>query len=221
MLHAAQYWNTQYLIFSLFWVLLIRFHLHCGTSGLIWCFCKVNEKICPVPPVFQDGKISVSVLIITHSLALCVDVDFRGFHSSWPAIDRLSLITVQQRDGNGRWRRTENTLRVAVIQPELSLSHKPTLIHYFTLLVFHICSINHFLSLLLSFLFFSFEKSICATRQFNSMNVVVYWFKNWYITLSIVPLFVSQSKAFTIVTLIMMLSMNLIYSVILQLFFFS
>ncbi len=53
------------------------------------------------------------------------------------------------------------------------------------------------------------------------MNVVVYWFKNLYITLSIVPLFVSQSKAFTIVTLIMMLSMNLIYSVILQLFFFS
>lgn len=27
------------------------------------------------------------------------------------------------------------------------------------------------------------------------MNVVIYWFKNWYITLS-VPLFVSQSKAF-------------------------
>ncbi len=28
------------------------------------------------------------------------------------------------------------------------------------------------------------------------MNVVVYWFKNWYISLSIEPLFVSQSKAF-------------------------
>lgn len=27
------------------------------------------------------------------------------------------------------------------------------------------------------------------------MNVVVYWFKNWYITPSIEPLFVSQSKA--------------------------
>lgn len=166
MLHAAQYWNTQYLILNLFWVLLIRFHLHCGTSGLIWCFWKVNEKVCPVPPasVFQDGKISVAVLIITHSLALCVDVNFRGFHSSWPAIDRLSLITVQQRDGNGRWRQTENTLRVAVIQPELSLSHKPTLIHYFTLLVFHICSINHFLSLLLSISLLQFWK-ICLYNQ--------------------------------------------------------
>lgn len=55
---AAQYWKTQFFMSNSFWVVLIRFHLHCGTSGLIWCFCKVNEKICPVPPasVFQVGK---------------------------------------------------------------------------------------------------------------------------------------------------------------------
>lgn len=109
----------------------------CSTSGLIWYFCKVNENICPAAPVcvFQVGSIYVSVLIITHSLALCVDVDYRGFHSSWPAIDRLPLISVQLRVGKARWRRTENTHRAAVFQsltPSFSLTQFHSLFHFVT-----------------------------------------------------------------------------------------
>lgn len=109
----------------------------CSTSGLIWYFCKVNENICPAAPVrvFQVGLIYVSVLIITHSLALCVDVDYRGFHSSWPAIDTLPLIRVQLRDGKARWRQTENTHRAAVFQslaPSFSLTQFHSLFDFVT-----------------------------------------------------------------------------------------